>query len=245
MPHVRIGRVRIGDTPRLVAALTAPDQPAQFAAAKAAGADLVELRLDYLSHLPEARIVETVKRAAKSCALPIIATIRASREGGASREGVAADDKRREGLFAMLMPHVAAVDVELSSSALGPVTSAARKAGVPAIVSYHHFSSTPAVGRLRALAQLCKARGGDIVKIVTVARTPAEHIRLLTLLQEKPSEPLAAFSMGPQALISRVMAGLFRSALLYGAVPGAGGPPPAPGIPKLADLKASLRSFGL
>ncbi len=245
MAQVRIGRVRIGDAPRLVAALTAPDRPGQAVAAKAAGADLVEFRLDYLSHLPEAKIVEMVKRAVKASPLPVIATIRTPREGGAARDGLAADDKKRESLFNAILPHVAAVDVELSSAALGTVISAARKIGVPVIVSYHHFSSTPAIGRLRALAQLCKARGGDVVKIVTMARTPAEHIRLLTLLQEKPSEPLAAFSMGPHAMLSRVMSGLFRSALIYGALPGAGGPPPAPGIPLLADLRDRLRSFNL
>jgi len=245
MPLVRIGRVRIGDSPRLVAAVTAPHRLAHLAEAKAAGADLAELRLDYLSRLPEERVVACVRSAVRAGSLPVIATIRSPREGGASREGFAGDEKRREALFLSLLPHVHAVDLELSSPILPIVSSAARKAGVPVIVSYHHFLSTPSLARLRALAQLCKAKGGDIVKIVTVTRSPIEMIRLLSLLHERPSEPLAAFAMGKYALLSRLMAYFFRSCLLYGSLSERSGAPAAPGIPALAELRDAVRKFHL
>jgi 3-dehydroquinate dehydratase type I len=245
MPLVRIGRVRIGDSPRLVAAVTAPQRLAHFAEAKAAGADLVELRLDYLARLPEERVVACVRAAARASALPLIATIRSPREGGASRDGFVGDEKKRESLFLSLLPHVHAVDLELSSPILPAVSSAARKAGVTVIVSYHHFLSTPSLTRLRALAQLCKAKGGDIVKIVTVTRSPIEMIRLLSLLHERPSEPLAAFAMGRHALLSRLMAYFFRSCLLYGSLPGRSDAPAAPGIPALAELRDAIRKCHL
>lgn len=244
MPSVSIGRVRIGEPPRLVAAITAPELPRATADAKRAGADLAELRLDYLAHLADDRLIETARRAAKASPLPVIATLRPSREGGASREGAAADEKRREAVLCAVLPHVQAVDIELSSPALPGVVSAARKAGVTVIVSYHHFHSTPSLGRLRALAQLAKAKGADVVKIVTVARTPVEVLRLLSLLSERPGWPVAAFAMGPHALLSRVMGSFFRSALLYGA-PASGRVPAAPGIPTIPDLKAAFRLFRL
>lgn len=244
MPTTRIGRVKIGESPKLVAAITAPQRPAQLSQARAAGADIAELRLDYISHWPDEKIVEAVRNAARSGDLPLIATLRTPREGGARKDGVVADEKRREALFRMLIPHVHAVDMELSSPILDGVVAAAHKQGIPAIVSYHHFQSTPSLTRLRALAQLCKAKGGDIAKVTTHTRTPVEMIRLLSLLHEKPSQPLAAFAIGKHALLSRLMAFFFQSSLIYGAVP-ASGTPAAPGIPAIADLKDTLKRFKL
>lgn len=244
MPAVRIGRAKIGESPRLVAAITAPQRLAQLSQARSAGADIAELRLDYISHWPEDKIVETVRNASRANILPLIATMRTPREGGCRKDGVVADEKRREAVFRALLPHVHAVDMELSSSILESVVSAAHKQGLPVIVSYHHFHSTPSLARLRALAQLCKAKGGDIAKIITQTRTPVEMIRLLSLLHEKPSQPLAAFAIGKHALLSRLMAYFFQSSLLYGALESSG-TPAAPGIPLLADLKAAIKQFKL
>jgi 3-dehydroquinate dehydratase-1 len=243
---IRIGRVKIGDPPRLVAVVTSPQLPAQFATARAAGADLAELRLDYVAHLPEPKIVEIARKAAESSPLPLIATLRLPREGGARRDGVVADEKLRESAFLAVLPHVQAVDVELSSPILPIVSAAARKAGVAVIVSYHHFQSTPSLSRLRALAQLAKAKGGEIVKIVTTASTPVDIERLIALLQDRPGFPVSAFAMGRQALLSRVVAYYFHSCLLYGSLPAArGSVPPAPGIPTLAELTGALNQMHL
>lgn len=246
MALIRIGRVKIGEVPRLVAAITNPQLPAQLAAAKSAGADLAELRLDYLAHLPEEQIVEAARKAAAASALPVIATQRLPREGGARRDGVVADEKRRAAVFLALLPHVQAVDVELSSPILAEVAGAARKAGVTVIVSYHHFQSTPSLSRLRALTQLAKAKGGDVVKIVTTATTPVDLERLISLLQDRPGFPVSAFAMGKHALLSRVVAHYFHSCLLYGALPAAAGrTPAAPGIPQLAELTSALTQLHL
>jgi len=246
MPPVRIGRVKIGDSPRLVAVITAPQNAAQLAQAVASGADIAELRLDYMSSMPEDRIVQAVRRAVQAGRLPLIATIRTPREGGAGRDGVAADEKRREALFKAIIPFVQAVDVELSSPILSEVADAGHKQGIPVIVSYHHFHSTPSLSRLKSLAMLCKAKGGDVAKIITTAKTPIEMIRLLSLLHERPCHPLAAFAMGKHALLSRLMAFFFQSSLLYGTLPGGRShPAPAPGIPSLAELKAVFKQFRL
>jgi 3-dehydroquinate dehydratase-1 len=246
MALIRIGRVKIGDSPRLVATITAPQLPAQLAAARAAGADLAELRLDYIAHLPEEKIVDAARKAAAASALPLIATLRLPREGGARQDGVVADEKRREAVFKAVLPHVQAVDIELSSPILAEVAAAARKAGVTVIVSYHHFQSTPSLSRLRALAQLAKAKGGDVVKIVTTAATPVDLERLIALLQDRPGFPVAAFAMGKHALLSRVVSHYFHSCLLYGALAEKRGQvPAAPGIPTLAELKTALTQLHL
>ncbi len=246
MPSVRIGRVRIGESPKLVASVTSPQKLSQLSEAKSAGADIAELRLDYISHWPEERIIDTVKKASQASCLPLIATLRTPREGGARRDGVVADEKKREALYRALLPYVQAVDVELSSSIMGDVTAAAHREGRTAIVSYHHFQSTPSLARLRGLAQLCKAKGGDIVKLVTVTRTPVEMIRLLSLLHERPSHPLAAFAMGRHSMLSRLMAHFFQSCLLYAGVSSNNSQvPAAPGQPTVAEMRNALKQFHL
>ncbi len=246
MASVRIGRVRIGDTPRVVATLVTPHLPNRLADARRDGADLVELRLDYLAHWPEARVVEAVKRAARATDLPLIATARAAREGAARRDGWIGDERRREALLKAVLPHVQAVDIELSSAIAPEIVAAARKASCAVIVSYHHFQSTPSVSRLRGLVGQCRARGADVVKLVTTARAPVDMVRLLCLLHERPAHPLVAFAMGPHALLSRLMASFFQSALLYaGLGTPDGATPAAPGQPSLRDLTAALKQFRL
>ncbi len=246
MPSVRIGRVKIGESPKLVATIVSPQRVASLSEAKRDGADLAELRLDYLAHWPEERIVGVVRKASHAGDLPLIAALRASREGGARRDGFMADEKKRESVFKAVMPHVQAVDIELSSAILPDVVAAAHKQGIAVIVSYHHFHSTPSLARLRGLAQLCKAKGGDIVKLVTVTKTPVEMIRLLSLLHEKPSNPLAAFAMGRHAMLSRLMAHFFQSSLLYAGMPSSNSHfPAAPGQPTVTEFRSALKQFHL
>ncbi len=241
MPNVRIGKVKVGDTPRLVATVTTPQNPAAAAKARTSGADIVELRLDYLAALPEEKVVEAVRKAASAAAIPVIATLRTPREGGIRRDGFLSDEKKREAMFRAVIPHVHAVDVELSSPILSEVIGAAHKEGKTAIVSYHHFHSTPSISRLRALAQLARAKGGDIAKIVTTTKTPVEMIRLFSLLHERPAWPMSAFSIGPHSLLSRLLACFFQSSLLYAGLPGNS----LPGQPDILELRTALKQFGL
>ncbi len=246
MPTIRIGRVRIGESPKLVATVTSPQKLSRLAEAKRDGADIAELRLDYLAHWPEERIVATVKKAAAASDLPLIATLRTPREGGARRDGFLSDEKRREALFKRIIPLIQAVDIELSSSILAEVIAAAKRENKTAIVSYHHFQSTPSLTRLRSLANLCKAKGGDIVKLVTVTQTPVEMIRLLSLLNERPCHPLAAFAMGRYAMLSRLMAHFFRSSLLYaGLSSNNSAVSAAPGQPAVLEFREALKRFRL
>jgi len=246
MPLARIGRAKIGEGPKIVATIVSPQKMSNPAGVRQSGADIAELRLDFIAHWPEERITGLVKQASSRLDLPLIATVRASREGGAGNDGAAADEKRRLSLYKSVIPHVHAVDIELASPILAEVISAAHAKGRAVIVSYHHFQSTPSLTRLRALAQLSKAKGGDVVKIVTTARTPVDMMRLLSLLHEQPGRPLAAFAMGRYALLSRVMAYFFRSCLLYGRVDAErSGGQAAPGQPSVSELKQAIRQFAL
>lgn len=241
MPQVRIGRVKVGESPKIVVTITTPQQVQAVSLARKSGADIVELRLDYIANLPEEKIIAVAQAAAEAAGIPVIATLRAPREGGARSGGIMADEKRKVALLQALLPHVHAVDIELSSPLAGEVVSNTHKKGRTVIMSYHHFHSTPSLSRLKALANLAKAKGGDIVKIVTTTRTPVEMIRLLTLLHDRPAWPMSAFATGPHALLSRIMSWFFQSSLLYAGLPGK----TVPGQPNVEELKAALKQFGL
>jgi 3-dehydroquinate dehydratase-1 len=241
MAQVRIGRVKVGDSPRIVVTVTTPQHIPSVSLARTSGADIVELRLDYIANLSEEKIIAITKAAAAAAKIPVIATLRAPREGGARRDGIMADEKRKVNLLQALLPHVAAVDIELSSPLVGEVVSNTHKQGKAVIMSYHHFHSTPSLSRLKALANLAKAKGGDIVKIVTTTHNPVEMIRLFTLLHDRPAWPMAAFATGQNALLSRLMSWYFHSSLMYAGLPGK----TVPGQPNVEELKATLKQFGL
>jgi len=241
MAQIRIGRVKVGEAPKIVVTVTTPHQIPSVVKARTSGADIVELRLDYLAHLPEERIISITREASAAAGIPVIATLRAPREGGARRDGVMSDERRRVALYQALLPHVHAVDIELSCPLVGEVVSNTHKKGKTVIMSYHHFQSTPPLSRLKALAHLAKAKGGDIVKIVTTTRTSMEMIRLFTLLDDRPAWPMAAFSTGPHALLSRLVSWFCKSSLMYAGLPGK----TVPGQPNVEELKAALKQFGL
>jgi len=241
MTHVRIGRVKVGDAPKIVVTITSPQNLQTIARACQAGADILELRLDYIANLPVEKIISITQKAACAAGVPIIATLRAHREGGARRDGMMADEPRRVALYQALLPYVQAVDIELACPLVHEVVANTHKKGRTVIMSYHHFHTTPALARLKALAQLAKAKGADVVKIVTTTRTPVEMNRLFTLLHDRPVWPIAAFSTGPHALLSRLMSWFFQSSLIYAGLPGK----TVPGQPDINRVKGMLKHFGL
>ena len=226
---IRIGTVELGRIPRLVAVLAGgpPDAGAGLA-------DVVELRIDMLARHDEGSVAESC-RAARSAGLPLIATIRSADEGGAAR----LDDERRGALFAAVLPHVDAVDVELHAVIRDRIVDLAHDAGKPAIVSFHDFERTPIDDDLVAILEAAKLRGADVVKIATQVGGAGDLDRLLALLLEHREKNIVVIGMGPHGAASRVFFPLFGSLLSYGFV----GRASAPGQPALAELARELERY--
>jgi 3-dehydroquinate dehydratase/shikimate dehydrogenase len=148
-----------------------------MAEARRAGADLCELRIDYLRDPDLARIL-----AAKP--LPVLATVRPKWEGGLY-EG---DESLRLGLLEDACLHGADfVDVEFRAYKDFPRRDA------KLVVSYHDFEKTPedierTAGKMAALEPF-------LVKIACHARGIADLTRLIRLQKTFPS-PLAVVAMG-------------------------------------------------
>src|SRR5438105_6015222 len=137
------------------------------------GAQLIELRLDFLAKPPDfKRLLET-----KPC--PMIATVRRPQDGG--RWG--GNEPQRQILLRQAT--VAGFDwVDLETDIADSIP---RFRSVKRIVSYHNLNKTP--GDLGAIYQRMAAQDADVLKLSVTAQTPADIVGLLRVLKnaKKPT----------------------------------------------------------
>ena len=230
---LKIGDCVLGRRPAVVAAVRDGMPRADIEWAASAGVDIFELRLDLFSGMsPEHAEAE----AARFAGFPVLATIRAAREGG-RWDG---DEKARLDLYRRLLPLAHAVDVELSSTDIaGEVAAAARAAGRVVIGSFHDFSATPPDGELDALAGKADELGADILKVAAHCADAAELRRLAAFALRCGPRPAAVIGMGPAGMISRVFFPALGSLLTYTFL----GAPSAPGQLNLEDTVRYLKTF--
>jgi 3-dehydroquinate dehydratase/shikimate dehydrogenase len=162
------------------------------------GAELVELRLDY--------IVRTVnlKRLMADKKCPSIVTCRREQDGG-NWKGT--EQERIVLLRSAIAEGVDYVDLEEDIAGNIPRFGKTKR-----IVSYHNFEETPE--NLREIHDRCCASDPDIVKIVTMAHSPRDNMRLLALIGES-EKPTVAFCMGEMGIPSRILAGKFGAPFTY------------------------------
>jgi len=133
-----------------------------------------EIRLDYLEDpAPD------LKRLFRSLPGPVIATNRLFAEGG-RRQG---DEAHRLDLLAeALNLGVTCLDLELAADAIFRREIWARRGPTRLILSWHDFAGTPETARLEAILEEMLAAEADIVKLVALAREPADNLRMLSLI---------------------------------------------------------------
>ncbi|MDF1614204.1 type I 3-dehydroquinate dehydratase [Desulfurivibrio dismutans] len=190
-------------------------------AATAAGrtADMIEIRLDALRDRNTA--MAAVNSLPAAVATPLLFTNRAAWEGGEAREP---EQQRLAPLLAALADNRAWVDIELRTAPdlRRQVIAAARRESADdsrVIVSWHDFAATPDAATLRAILREQHESGADVGKMVTMARSPLDVLRVLAL-QEQAAEldfPLIAFCMGESGKISRLATCLLGGFMTYAA----------------------------
>ena len=147
--------------------------------------------------------------------MPLLATIRSSREGG----GRKLSDAKRAGLFKKVIPEVDAIDLELSSTGLVKVlVPFAHRKGRRVILSYHNFRSTPSDGGLQRILREGKRKKGDLIKMAVTPKKAGEVARLLLFTFRHRDENLITIAMGPRGVASRILAPLFGSRVTYSFV---------------------------
>lgn len=215
-----------------VACIPKPNEPKRLAEAAAGeGCRIVELRLDLLGYsLEEAhRAVEELS----SRGIRAIATLRDSREGG---HYTGPDREKLDTLLALLDHGAWLIDIEYRFSLLDEALSTAKGR---VIVSIHDFRWTPPPEVLYSYAGDIIRRGAAIAKIVTTARTLEDNWKVLGINAKWPGR-VAAFAMGQQGRLSRILAPLIGGALTYASL----GKPVAPGQLTLRELIQAWKLLG-
>ncbi len=215
-------------------------------AARDAGADLVEFRIDQLFSGAAGKAGEEeerrVLRLVSTSPLPCIVTCRAMSEGG-HYDG---DDERRVSLLERLGTASGAgehppryVDVEAATYArsanLRMKVDLAVKRETSLILSMHDFNGRPP-DLLRRVAQMRAEATPAVLKIAYRARSLRDNLELFDLLAEA-ERPMIALAMGPFGLLSRVLAPKFRGFITFASLrPQAATAPGQPTVHELLDL---------
>lgn len=231
----------------LVASITEPDPPleAQVQTCLAAGADLVELRVDCIRD--EAAVERLL---ARSTQRRFILTVRSAEEGGhwdaSESERIALIER-----LGLLQPGF--IDVELATwlrsanvrqklalvcqtggegaelDAAGPIARPRNRL----ILSYHDWQQTPADPD--AILDRFAPTPAGVIKLAWMAEDACDGLRALELLRRRGGErPLAVLAMGEGGIAARVLAGRFGGYLTYAAARR--GAESAPGQPTLAEV---------
>jgi len=195
-------------------------------------ADVIEIRLDCLKEPKPESFLDHLE-------VPLLFTNRAAWEGG----GWKGDEEERLAMLARSAQAGAAfVDVEVKTRERlrSPLIDTAHDHGCLVICSWHDFDATPAEPELLKILDQQRQSGADIGKIVTLARSPADVTRMLSLLPRAEEEgfPLIAFCMGTPGVISRVATLMLGGFMTYAAPDHSRRA--APGQIPVKDLRAIL-----
>ncbi|HEX4054952.1 MAG TPA: shikimate dehydrogenase [Tepidisphaeraceae bacterium] len=197
----------------------------EVAAAAAAGADLVELRIDKLRDMNALMLLLEDK------ILPAVVTCRSQSEGGHSQLD---DAERMSRLASAINGGAALVDLELQ--ALPQMPQIPDKIQSRLIISAHDFSATP--GDLNKIVEEMNAMPAEVNKIVWRAGNILDNLDALKLLIH-PSRPTVALCMGEVGLLSRVLARKFGAFLTFASLDHESAT--APGQVMIAEMKNLYR----
>lgn len=205
-----------------ISAATADEIVTLARQAQAAGADLVEVRLDICAKLtaPLNDIIAVIPQ----LALPVIATVRHGDEGG---DWVGSEADRVALLTQADARNAAYIDIELAHAAGLSATALRAKR----ILSYHDFDGmgSDLPGRIAAM----RAAGADVAK-VAVQPSDAADLAVVRELYQTAGGPLVAIAMGEHGLPSRLLAGVWGAAFTFARLANDGGS--APGQPTVDEL---------
>lgn len=176
----------------------------------ASGADLVELRLDYVDRPDVARALDGRTR-------PVLVTCRAAWEGG---RYAGTEDDRRQLLIDAVRAGAEQVDVEAAAPCAAEIVAITGGRGI--VVSHHDFSGPG--GHLPDTYRRLRSLGAETVKIAVSAASLAETLPIFDLGQSLPAaESRVLLAMGPAGWPTRILAGRLGNRWTYagdGVAPG-------------------------
>lgn len=221
----------------------------QAAAAKEAGAELVEWRADFFEKLEEPERLQAMLQTLTEILgdTPLLFTIRTVEEGGSL--AVSPENYARINLAAARSGGAALVDVEIFSGGADkkPLIQSIQEQGCRVIASSHDFAKTDAKEQLLERFEQMNRTGADILKMAVMPKTPEDVVTLMQATKEmttRTARPLISMSMGKLGEESRVLGEKFGSSLTFATVEQASAPGQIPIAllrPRLAACHAELQ----
>ncbi|MHA1266756.1 MAG: type I 3-dehydroquinate dehydratase [Candidatus Helarchaeota archaeon] len=200
------------------------------------GAHYIEIRIDHFSNPFEVDPLKLVK----SIASKLILTIRKPSEGG---QFSFEESQRLELIRKCIKAKPFAIDLEssITSEQLNPLIQEAHKNQVKIILSFHDFQKTPEIAEMKELIMNAINHRADFVKIIGMANTIQDNLKMLALPQiaRELNINIISFAMGRKGLISRILSPIFGATFTFAALDKA----TAPGQISIQELKRYLEKF--
>lgn len=225
----------IRDEARTMAALAVAEDPD--------APDLLEWRIDAFDGAADAAALSVAAIALREAAggLPLLATLRAAREGG--RDHGLDDAERAAWVIALIdagSADLADFETDADPAALRALRATCRSAGVPLVLSAHHLDRTPTVGDMVGAFARAADLGADVAKLAVMPQDARDAQALLAATAEADrglSIPLVSMAMGELGVASRVVGYRYGSRITWASAGAAS----APGQLPLGQLRARLR----
>lgn len=208
--------------------------------AEDSGADLIEIRLDYL-RAGSLRAIDELNKVIMQASVPLIATNRQYQQGGLRPQG---EKQRIEALVSAAKIGFQYVDIELTSANLRLTVQRVKDYGAKPIVSHHDLEGTPSESEMEKIIKSEIEAGAEVCKLVTTAKLVDDSIRCLVFTQRLSEvTKIVCFAMGGKGLFSRAFSPFFGGYFTFASL--GNGLETAPGQVSIADLKEIYRRLGV
>ncbi|GAB4398703.1 MAG: type I 3-dehydroquinate dehydratase [Rhodoferax sp.] len=206
--------------------------------------DVLEWRIDFFKDIAETAQVLSAAAAIKNVApgVPLLFTRRAAFEGG---QTIALDE---DGVLALYGAVCASGQIDLIDyeaahppERIARVRAAAQSHGVGLVLSFHNFHHTPGHDALVERFLHAEQLGADVAKVAVMPRDLDDVLTLLRAThcaRQKLRIPLISMAMGPLGAVTRLVGGVFGSALSFavGAVASAPGQLPVQDLAQVLGI---------
>jgi len=174
-------------------------------------ADIVEIRLDYISELNDADLRQIISDR-KS---PLIMTCRKQDEGG---RYAGSEERRIEILKRCAEFGADHVDIEMSSGRQAVEGLMACRKDSKIILSYHNFNEMPA--DIDRIYMQMKGFGADILKIAVMPTDLRDNLKMLALIEKAREEgrDFIGICMGGLGEVSRILSCAYGAYLTFGCM---------------------------
>lgn len=198
-------------------------------------ADLIEVRLDIFKELDE---IASLANYGKK---PKIATNKPLNCRGMFS---GTDTQRRKSLLDAAKGGFEYVDIELSTDDVEEFSREIKKTGAKTEISFHDFSSTPDLSKLKEVLEKEIDAGADVCKVITTAKNLEDNLTILNLVSSVSSKTrIVSFAMGELGKTSRLLSPLFGSFFTFASLKQ--GSETATGQISIQEMRTAYKILGL